>query len=233
MNHRTAIVTGAGRGIGQATALELSRKGYAVALTARSRDELEQTRDLLEQPSIVAPADVSKSDEVNAVVDQVLHQWQRIDAVVHCAGVAPLMPVEQMSDDDWHSVIDTNLSSAFYLARACWGAFKRQSGGCIVFISSLASRDPLPGFAAYGAAKAAINLFGQALAREGEPIGVRVHTIAPGAVETRMFRALFSPQQFPADKALRPEQVAAVAAQCVAGDLTIASGETLFVHRTL
>jgi NAD(P)-dependent dehydrogenase (short-subunit alcohol dehydrogenase family) len=97
----------------------------------------------------------------------------------------------------------------------------------------MAARDPFPGFAAYGAAKAGLNLFGLALAREGQPINVRVHTVAPGSVETAMFRGIMSAEQWPTDKTLDPAEVARVVAACIHGDLRHTSGEVIYVHKTL
>jgi NAD(P)-dependent dehydrogenase (short-subunit alcohol dehydrogenase family) len=102
----------------------------------------------------------------------------------------------------------------------------------VVNVSSFASRDPFPGFAAYGAAKAGLNLFGLAAAREGERIGVRVHTVAPAAVETAMFRQILTEEQYPADKTLAPEDVAKVIAQCVTGALKYTSGEVIYVRKS-
>jgi NAD(P)-dependent dehydrogenase (short-subunit alcohol dehydrogenase family) len=138
-----------------------------------------------------------------------------------------------MTPQEWRDVIDTNLSSAFYLTRAAWPTFARQRGGVVVNISSAAARDPFPGFAAYGAAKAGLNLFGLSAAREGEPIGVRVHTIAPSAVETGMFRQLMTPEQYPAEKTLDPADLARMIAMCVTGELRYTSGETIYVHKTV
>jgi NAD(P)-dependent dehydrogenase (short-subunit alcohol dehydrogenase family) len=143
------------------------------------------------------------------------------------------VPIKDMSIDRWRAVLDTNLSAAFYLARAVWPTFETQKGGVIVNISSMAARDPFPGFAAYGAAKAGLNLFGLALAREGQPINVRVHTVAPGSVETAMFRGIMSAEQWPTDKTLDPAEVARVVAACVHGDLRHTSGEVIYVHKTL
>ena len=100
-------------------------------------------------------------------------------------------------------------------------------------LSSLAARDPFPNFAAYAAAKAGLNLFGLAAAREGQAIGVRVHTLALGAVETGMFRQLVTPQQYPADQTLDPADVARVIAQCVTGDLRYTSGEVVYLHKVV
>jgi NAD(P)-dependent dehydrogenase (short-subunit alcohol dehydrogenase family) len=103
----------------------------------------------------------------------------------------------------------------------------------IVNISSLAARDPFPGFAAYGAAKAGLNLLGLSLAREGDPHNIRVHTIAPAAVETAMFRKLMDEAQYGRDKTLDPADIARVVAQCVAGDLRYTSGEVIYVRKSL
>jgi len=103
----------------------------------------------------------------------------------------------------------------------------------VVNVSSAAARDPFPGFAAYGAAKAGLNLFGLCAAREGQRIGVRVHTIAPGAVETAMFRQLLSPGQFPTEDALDPADVARIIASCVVGDLRYTSGEVIHIQKKI
>jgi NAD(P)-dependent dehydrogenase (short-subunit alcohol dehydrogenase family) len=100
-----------------------------------------------------------------------------------------------------------------------------------VNISSLASRDPFAGFAAYGAAKAGVNLFGLAAAREGQAEHILVHTIAPGAVETSMFRQIMSPEQYPTEKCLTPNEVADVVVQCVTGRLRHMSGEVIWMHK--
>jgi len=231
MSHPVAIITGAARGIGKATAAELKRGGYDVVLTSRTRADLEAAAR--EVGGVAFPADVTEPSEVEALVADTLRRFGRIDAVVNNAGLAPVIPVKEMSIDRWHAVIDTNLSAPFYLSRAVWPTFEKQKGGVIVNVSSMAARDPFPGFAAYGAAKAGLNLFGLALAREGQPINVRVHTVAPGSVETAMFRGIMSAEQWPAEKTLEPAEVARVIASCIQGDLRHTSGEVIYVHKTL
>jgi NAD(P)-dependent dehydrogenase (short-subunit alcohol dehydrogenase family) len=170
---------------------------------------------------------------MNRLVEKTVAEFGRLDAVVNNAGVAPSCDFDQMSDEQWHAVIDTNLSAAFYLTRAAWPIFRRQKSGVVVNISSIAARDPFAGFAAYGAAKAGLNGLSLSMAREGEKIGVRVHTIAPGAVETNMLRGLFSLQQVPPATVMDPADVAKVIAQCVVGDLQFTSGEVIWLHRTV
>lgn len=231
MVRRVCIVSGAGRGIGRAVALRLAAEGFDVALLARTQSELLEVAALC--PGAMAlPTDVSQSAGVDLAVKAVVQRFGRIDALVHCAGVAPMQSLAGMSDALWRQVIDTNLSAAFYLCRAVWPTFERQRAGVVVNVSSEASRDPFDGFAAYAAAKAGLNLFGLSAAREGRKIGVRVHTVAPGAVETGMFRQILSPEQFPPEKTLSPDEVAKVIVDCVNGDLAATSGEVLYLHKT-
>jgi NAD(P)-dependent dehydrogenase (short-subunit alcohol dehydrogenase family) len=125
------------------------------------------------------------------------------------------------------------LSAAYYFCRALWPVWRRQGGGAAVLVSSVAAREPFKGFAAYAAAKAGVNMLGYGLAREGAEINVRVHTVAPGAVETGMLRQHFSPDVFPKDQTLDPKDVAEVICQCVRGELRHTSGEVIYVHKTV
>jgi NAD(P)-dependent dehydrogenase (short-subunit alcohol dehydrogenase family) len=233
MGHgQVAIITGAGRGVGRAAAHALAREGYALALVSRTKADLDITKRDIEK-SIVLPADISDAQQVADVVSKMLAHFGRLDAIVHCAGIAPLLSIEETTPEDWRAILDTNLSAAFQLAREAWPIFRKQGGGVIVNISSLAARDPFPGFSAYGAAKAGLNLLGLALAREGQEIGVRVHTLMLGAVETGMFRKIRTPEQWPSTKTLDPADVAATIVQCVRGDLRYTSGEVITLHKSI
>lgn len=236
-----AIITGAGRGIGRATARELASLGYRLSLAARDAASLNETAAVAAGtfdarppgPCLAVPTDVTDPAQVGRLVRQTLDRFGRIDAVVNNAGLAPVRKISEMSVADWRAVIETNLSAAFYLCRAAWPTFEKQRGGVVVNVSSAAARDPFPGFAAYGAAKAGLNLFGLSAAREGAAIGVRVHTVAPGATETGMFRALPGMADYAADKTLDPSEVARIIGRCVTGDLRYTSGEVIYVHKTI
>ena len=228
---RVAIVTGASRGIGRATAAALADLGWFVTLVSRSEQALSAVAREA-KGALVVPADVSRGASAGMIVARTLERFGRIDALVNNAGVAPLLPLEETSDDVWRDALDTNLSAAFYLSRACWPVFRRQgSGGVIVNVSSAAARDPFGGFAAYGAAKAGLNNLTLSLAREGASHGIRAHAVAPGATETEMFRALPGMTDFPAERTMDPRDVADVIVRCVTGELRHTSGEVIYLHR--
>ena len=233
MPEPVAVITGAGRGIGRATAVELAGAGYRVVLAGRDRESLEETLHAIGGRGLAMPTDVTRPAEVGRLIAAALDAFGRVDALVNNAGLAPVRSVKEMTPEEWRAVIDTNLSAAFYATRAAWPAFERQGRGVVVNISSAAARDPFAGFAAYGAAKAGLTLFGLAAAREGAPVGIRVHTIAPGAVETGMFRQIRTADEWPADKTLDPADVARVVLQCVRGDLRHASGEVIYLSKTV
>lgn len=233
MASSVVLITGAGSGIGRAASVMLAKSGYRLGINARSSDKLTETNRLTGGNALELCGDVSDSSFADHVVGRTFEHFGRLDAVVHCAGYAPARGVMETTDDLWRRVIDTNLSAAFYLARAAWKIFVQQQSGVIVNISSIAAVDPFPGFVAYGAAKAGVNTLGLSLAREGQSLGIRVHTIAPGAVETPMFRALMTSDQYASDLTLKPDEVAEIILACLRGDLRHTSGSVITVRKTL
>jgi len=229
---QVAIITGAGRGIGRATAKVLGEAGFKLALIARNEAELRATAQCCKD-SLVLPVDVTNHDALQSAVARTHAHFGRVDAAIHVAGLAPVRSIEEMTIAEWNQVLEVNLTAAFVLAKTVWPIFKSQRGGVIVNVSSLAAKDPFPGFLAYGAAKAGVNTFDLALAREGSSHGIRVHTVAPGATETGMFRSIMSVNDYPPEKTLDPEEVARVIALCANGDLRYTSGEVIYVQKTL
>ena len=232
MARPVAVITGAGRGIGRATALDLHRRGFDLVLVARTESDLRETDASAGGTALCVPADVSRPESADTIVSRTLQIFGRVDALVHAAGVAPMLDVEQITPERWREVIDTNLSAAVYLARAVWPRFKAQGSGVIVNVSSFSARDPFPGLAAYAAAKGGVNLLSLALARAGAAHGIRVHTVAPAAVETEMFRKLVPHEKYPTERTLAPADVAHVIGLCVAGDLRYASGEVIWLQKS-
>lgn len=236
MAEKVAIVTGGGSGIGRAVALQLAESGYRIALTGRTGARLEETAAQIngsppEAEPIVFPADVSVPAQVHELVEHVVAQAGRIDALVNVAGFAGLRTIEQTDPDFWQRMIDVNLSSVVHLTREAWPHLVSEPGRIVVNISSMASRDPFPGFAAYAAAKAAVNMFTLVTAREGKRAGLRSVCIAPGAVETDMLRSMFDEKTLPSDQALSPDEVARLIVDCITGRRSFDSGQTIFIHK--
>ena len=243
---KVVIITGGGSGIGAATAQKLVARGDCVLIAGRDGAKLNALADAQKaSPGDISccPADVSKPEDAMRIINSAL-QWKgRIDAVINCAGLAPMVPTYELTPEQWHQIIDTNLSSVFYMTRAVWPVYQKQfaalkdSGqpledvGVIINLSSQAARDPFAGLGAYGAAKAGINLLTRATAREGREIGVRVIAIAPGAVDTVMFRSLPVAPKVPARDILNPSSVADTIVAAIDGALRHASGEAIYIHR--
>ena len=209
MADRTALVTGGGRGIGRAICARFARGGYRVAAVARSQDELAETARCVEADGGVCRAmtvDVTDAAAMESAVQSVVSEWGSIDVLVNNAGVAENAPLESFNVERFDRMVATNVNAVFYACRAVWPVMRRRGGGIIVNISSVAAVDPFPGFAAYGATKAFVNGFTNALSREGAEHGIRVYGVAPGAVDTQMLRGPFP--DFPDDQCLKPADIA-------------------------
>jgi NAD(P)-dependent dehydrogenase (short-subunit alcohol dehydrogenase family) len=181
------IVTGASRGIGAAIACWLAKAGVAVALIARSEEELGQTAETVSrlggQP-LVKPADISDPEACRAAVAQTLEHFGRLDALVNNAGlIQPISSIALTDPDTWRYNIEVNLTGPFYLIHAAISEL-RNTKGRIVNVSSGAANLALENISAYCAAKAAINQFTAVLAAE-EPL-ITALTIRPGVVDTGM-----------------------------------------------
>lgn len=229
---RVAVITGAGRGIGRAIAERLARAKWDIAGVARSPDQLGELKRAVERSGarcITSTIDVTRSVDVEDFARRVAIELGRIDLWVNNAGAAPLAPIAEMDIAAFDAMTAVNVNAVFYGCRAAWPIMQRQGGGVIVNISSVASVDPFPGFAAYGASKAWVNLFTKAAADEGRPDGIRVYAVAPGAVETPLLRGTFP--DIPADQTLDPDAVAGTIELLTDPRAAQASGSVVFVRK--
>src|SRR5258708_40327595 len=163
-----AIVTGGSKGIGFAIARALVARGDSVAIAARKADELQRAaREIGAADRVHAvPADVRVSGDAEMLVKETVTRFGGLDVLVNNAGIGRFVNVADMSLDDWHDVIETNLSGVFYCTRAAVPEIRRRGGGRIVNISSLARKNAFAGPGAYCPSKAAPNPFSQALMQE-------------------------------------------------------------------
>lgn len=232
MNGKVVVVTGGGRGIGRAVCERFAAAGAQVVAASRSVKELKETASAIEASGgkcYFQAADVCAPGDIQSLINDTAKQFGRVDILVNCAGVAPKGPFDEMEPALFDTIRAVNIDAVYHGCRYAWPIMKRQGGGVIVTISSVASVDPFSGFAAYGSSKAWVNLWTRALADEGRAHNIRVYAVAPGAVETRMLRDAFP--DFPEGQALEPSHVAAAVFGLCGEDFHYATGETVFVRR--
>jgi NAD(P)-dependent dehydrogenase (short-subunit alcohol dehydrogenase family) len=187
MEGRVAVITGGGTGIGRASALLLAERGADIVLAGRRVEPLKSTVDDIEalgRRAIAVPTDVTKADQCQALVDATLAEFGHLDVLLNNAGGGETKAIMKWTDEEWHQVLDLNLSSAWYLSRAAAKPMIAQGKGAIVNISSGASLLAMPQAAAYGAAKAGLNNLTGSMAAAWTRKGVRVNCIACGAIRT-------------------------------------------------
>jgi NADP-dependent 3-hydroxy acid dehydrogenase YdfG len=209
---KTAIVTGAGRGIGRAIARAFAAEGASVVLASRSRADLAAAAAEIRDGggrALAVPTDVTQDTAVEALVEQAAGPTNRVDILVTSAGVASFGPVADTKPADWDGMLTLNLRSAIVCCRAVLPLMIRQRSGTILNVSSIASRRAIPGSAVYTATKAGLEAFSRVLAEELRAHGVRVGVLVPGAVDTPIWDSMGSTP--PRDKMLRPDDVARAA----------------------
>jgi 3-oxoacyl-[acyl-carrier protein] reductase len=186
MSNRIAIVTGASRGIGRATAIRLARDYSGVVLVARSTDLLEQTAEAVRSAGSTPLAwgkDLREPEAARQVVDETLKTFGRIDAVVNIAGAVPQVDVLDMTDEQWDDGFALKLHGARRLAIHAWESLK-QANGSVIFTSGNSAQTPKSGFAAVATVNAAIVAMAKAFADRGVTDGVQVNSVLPGPVMT-------------------------------------------------
>ncbi|MCL2707425.1 MAG: 3-oxoacyl-[acyl-carrier-protein] reductase [Dehalococcoidia bacterium] len=195
---KTALVTGAGRGIGRAIALKLARNGAFVAVnsySSQNADAVVAEIHALGGQALALSADISSSDSVTKLFDALLAQRERLDILVNNAGILRDRLLLRMSDEDWNAMIDTNLKSVFLCTRAAIKPMLRARCGRIINISSIAAFNGNPGQACYAATKAGIIGFTRSASREVAKHGITVNAVAPGFIETDMTAGLSDKQK--------------------------------------
>lgn len=194
MSEKLALVTGASRGIGKACAIELAKAGYDIAVNyAGNVDAANKTVEELKVLGVDAAAfkfDVSNKEEAAKGVDEILAKFGRIDVLVNNAGITRDGLFMRMSPENWDAVINTNLSSAFYVTQPVVKVMMKQRSGAIVNMSSVIGVSGNAGQANYSAAKAGLIGLTKTLAKELGSRNIRVNAIAPGFINTDMTKDL-------------------------------------------
>jgi NAD(P)-dependent dehydrogenase (short-subunit alcohol dehydrogenase family) len=202
---QVAVITGAGRGIGRAIAIELARAGARVALAARSRAELEETAGIIGSKASVFPTDVCRKDQIYALLDQTSSALGPIDILVNSAGLGIFGPVVNFTDEAFETLIDTNLRGTFFTCRYVLPSMIERKTGHIVNIASIAGKVGSANRAVYCASKFGVVGFTESLAEEVRQYGIRASVICPGSTDT----AFSGGKEGKAlNKMLRPEDIA-------------------------
>jgi NAD(P)-dependent dehydrogenase (short-subunit alcohol dehydrogenase family) len=255
---RVAIVTGAGRGIGKGIALTLAEAGVDITVAARTREQIEATASEIRQlgrKALVVPTDVTKQPDVQNVVDQTIKEFGKIDILVNNAGIVILKPVAyipgmklegwQVADswdtplslDEWHRVLETDLTSAFLFAQAVGPYMLKQRKGKIINISSNSAELSPPYFSSYCVSKAALSMFTRCLATEWGAYNINVNAIGPGSVMTELSAPVLNDPErkeailksIPMGRTCEPREIGLLAVYLASEASNYITGQTFYI----
>ena len=236
MQGKIALVTGATRGIGKAIAEELASKGAFVIGTATSEKGAETISTYLGERGRGLVLNVADSNSIDSVLEQIKKEHGDIDILVNNAGITRDNLLMRMNDDEWFDIIQTNLTSVYYLSKAMLRSMMKKRFGRIITIGSVVGSMGHPGQANYCAAKAGLIGFSKALAKEVASRGITVNVVAPGFIATDMTEVLTEEQKnsilakVPAGHLGEPKDIAKAVAFLASDDADYITGATLHVN---
>jgi NAD(P)-dependent dehydrogenase (short-subunit alcohol dehydrogenase family) len=239
---KNVIVTGAGQGIGQATAARFAAEGADLMLIGRRRGPLEETAHQIEAgggTAWVHTADVSSSTEVDGAVMAANERWGRIDVLVNNAGIGEEKPFLEIEDEGWDRIVATNLRGAFLMAQRVARLQVAAGGGSIIHIASIDASGGDGPYASYNASKAGLLGLNRTMALELGPHGIRVNCVSPGFTHTEMTEVGVPPgtmdylvhrfDRVPLRRLVRPDEIAAACAFLASEDASAITGIDLTV----
>jgi NADP-dependent 3-hydroxy acid dehydrogenase YdfG len=193
---KIVVVTGASSGLGEATARLLSSQGATVVLGARRAEQLQSlARDIEARggKALALETDVTRREQVKALVDSAAQRYGRIDVMINNAGLMPQAPLEKLKIDEWDRMIDVNIKGVLYGIAAALPYMQQQKSGHFINVSSVAGHRVGPGFAVYAATKHAVRALSEGLRQEVKPYNIRTTVISPGAVATELPNTITDP----------------------------------------
>jgi NAD(P)-dependent dehydrogenase (short-subunit alcohol dehydrogenase family) len=237
---RTALVTGSGRGLGRAVALALAQAGADLVVTARTIAEIEKTANEIEtmgRRALAFRADITVVDEVNEVIRQTVELFGRINILVNSAGIMIAKPLEEMTLEEWRTIMETNLTSLFLCCKAVGPHMIAQKQGKIINLSAIEGKRGRADWVAYGASKGGVIQFTRALAVEWAKYNIQVNAIGPGVFDTRLMagsvddekRRLSRREKIPLAREGRPEEVGPLVVYLASSASDFITGQTIFI----
>jgi 3-oxoacyl-[acyl-carrier protein] reductase len=239
LENEIALVTGASRGIGKATALALGARGATVIGTATSDNGAEAISGYLKENGVNGTGiklDVTHQSEIDHVMEQIVEEFAAPGILVNNAGITRDNLLVRMKDGDWDAIMETNLKSVYRMSKACLRPMTKARKGRIISIASVVGLMGNAGQTNYAAAKAGIIGFSKSLAREVGPRGITVNAVAPGFIDTDMTRDLADEHkqmllnQIPLGRLGDPEEIAAAVAFLASPEAAYITGETISVN---
>jgi len=236
MSKPAAIITGAARGIGRATAKRLYKDGFSLVLSGRSEDDLKSLEHDLPGSAVVV-ADVRQEATPAALVQTALDHFGRLDALVNAAGIAKMAPLLEIDLETWQGFFDLHVTATYRCGQAAARAMVAQAeGGSIVNIGSIAASMAMYGTGAYAAAKGAVASFSRVFAVELAQHRIRVNTVAPGPVATEQLRKVYDGPKYaersrsiPMNRLAEPDEVADIIAFLVSPSSEYITGQTFTI----
>ncbi len=189
LSGKTAIITGAGSGIGKATALRFAEEGAVVVCAGLSKEDNETTVGEIEKfgrKAYAIKTDVTSDDDIGKLISQSISILKKVDVLINNAGQAVIGTVEEVSNEDWDRQLDVNLKSIYRASKTIWPHFREAGGGIIINTASIAGLIGTPGQASYGVSKAGCVMLTKCMALDGAKDNIRVNCICPGWVPTPM-----------------------------------------------
>lgn len=235
---KVTIITGSGKGIGEAIARRFAAAGARVVVNARSGDDVQRVVTAIKASGAEAfgwVADIGTAKGARSLVSAAVEHYQQLDILVHNAGIFPYDPIDKMADETWLEVMAINLNSAFYLSKASLGPMRLQGGGRMLFVSSIqGNRAAVPGTAHYSTSKAGLNGFIRSAALEFARDLITVNGVEPGMTLTPGVEQSISAerrekmaQTVPLKRFGTPEEVAGAMLFLASDDAAYVTGQTL------
>ena len=192
---KSAIITGEGSGIGRACTQLFCDEGAQVAIIGRRKERLESVAKELGDQVLTVTGDLTKNNDLDRLVSEPLNEFGKIDVVINNSGMFAGSPVHETKDEDWDTIMNTNMRCIFQLTKRVLPNMMERKSGTFIHISSILGLIAVPGVAAYNVSKGALLQFSRSLAMEYGPMGIRSNAVCPGLVKTEMTKELMKDEK--------------------------------------